>query len=511
MLSKKIILHPFLFAIAPTLSLYEHNKDMVDFYYLLKPLTVSLLGGIIIFLISRKLIKNKNKAHLIASLFILLFFIFDYLFEIFLFWGYLITLLSWLVIFIAVTSLIISSQKKFDNLNNYFDLLALILVLWPIVSVAYYEYESRTFYQTLPEVNYDQNLDLSWQEPTVNPDIYYIIFDGYARQDILQSRYGYDNSDFINFLEDKGFYVADQSRSNYVQTYFSLASSLNFEYVNQATEQFQNSNNRGPIRRMLRDNKVYDFLKNNNYTFVALPATWTGTYRNTKADIFMRLDGSANNNSINANEFNTFLIDMTPLKFILTRNNRFELLKETTLFLFDHMKDIAEIKEPTFIYAHFITQHPPFIFDETGFVAPDNDCGGDGSHYYKDCPGVEEYREKYIKQLKFTNEKIKVMIEEILAKSETAPIIILQADHGSGSGLDWSSLENTDFVERRSIFNAYYVPTTTREQLYPTITPVNSFRVIFNSVFKTNLKILEDRTYFAIWPQPYNYIDITDW
>ena len=34
----------------------------------------------------------------------------------------------------------------------------------------------------------------------VNPDIYYIILDGYARLDILENLYGYDNSDFLNYF-----------------------------------------------------------------------------------------------------------------------------------------------------------------------------------------------------------------------------------------------------------------------------------------------------------------------
>src|SRR5207244_7041298 len=63
------------------------------------------------------------------------------------------------------------------------------------------------------------------------PDIYYIILDGYGRQDVLKDLYGFDNSDFIQFLQSRGFYVADQARANYCSTVPSLASSLNRTYL----------------------------------------------------------------------------------------------------------------------------------------------------------------------------------------------------------------------------------------------------------------------------------------
>jgi hypothetical protein len=47
------------------------------------------------------------------------------------------------------------------------------------------------------------------------PDIYYVILDGYARADILDELYGYDNSRFLDYLERHGFFVAETSHSNY--------------------------------------------------------------------------------------------------------------------------------------------------------------------------------------------------------------------------------------------------------------------------------------------------------
>jgi hypothetical protein len=58
--------------------------------------------------------------------------------------------------------------------------------------------------------------------------------------------------------------------------------------------------------------------------------------------------------------------------------------------------------------------------------------------------------------------------------------------------------------------NAYYFPDQNYAALYPAISPVNSFRVIFNQYFGTDLELLEDRNYFAGWLAPYDYTDVTD-
>ena len=68
------------------------------------------------------------------------------------------------------------------------------------------------------------------------PDIYYLILDGYANSSTLKEVYGYDNQGFEDYLEEKGFKVASESRSNYAITALSLASSLNMEYINYLSE-----------------------------------------------------------------------------------------------------------------------------------------------------------------------------------------------------------------------------------------------------------------------------------
>ena len=60
-----------------------------------------------------------------------------------------------------------------------------------------------------------------------------------------------------------------------------------------------------------------------------------------------------------------------------------------------------------------------------------------------------------------------------------------------------------------SILNAYYLPDQNTELIYDSITPVNSFRLILNAYFNANYELLEDKSYFSDYGQPYNFTDVT--
>jgi hypothetical protein len=64
--------------------------------------------------------------------------------------------------------------------------------------------------------------------------------------------------------------------------------------------------------------------------------------------------------------------------------------------------------------------------------------------------------------------------------------------------------------ERMTILNAYYLPSDGNNLLYDSITPVNTFRLIFDFYFDTNNGLLDDRCYFSTYGRPYDFIDVTD-
>jgi phosphoglycerol transferase MdoB-like AlkP superfamily enzyme len=174
--------------------------------------------------------------------------------------------------------------------------------------------------------------------------------------------------------------------------------------------------------------------------------------------------------------------------------------------------DIKEVNSPKFVYTHILAPHPPFTFDENGMLQSSdyNFITSDGSHYYDKGGTVDKYLEGYVNNIKALNNLLKTLINRIKENSEQPSIIILQGDHGPGSGLDWESLENTNIRERFSILNAYYFYDQNYSSLYPQITPVNSFRVIYNQYFGTDYDLLADRSFYSIWDKPYKFTEVTD-
>jgi len=109
----------------------------------------------------------------------------------------------------------------------------------------------------------------------------------------------------------------------------------------------------------------------------------------------------------------------------------------------------------------------------------------------------EAFKKGYIGQVEYINQQIKEIIDLILTKNSEPPIIIIQGDHGSRITLNWQNPEQTNWGETYSILNAIYLPKIQKDSvLYSSISPVNTFRMVFNQYFGRDLEYLDDRSVF---------------
>lgn len=508
-MKNKIILYPFLLSLFPVISMYAHNKDMVELSYLLRPVIIVILATGLIFFILTRLIINSRKAALLTSLYTITFLSFghylpaipNFAIHGIVIKNYFLLIFIYLILLTATSAITITSKLTFRTLTSFLNKMSIILILIPIATLVVYTSQIKNSKETEQKIT--QN---NFAEIETRPDIYYIVLDGYARSDILKEIYEYDNSDFIGFLSNTGFYVAASSSANYAQTYQSISSSLNYGYINYLSEtEGIRSDDRKPYKKLINNNNLYRFLKEKNYTFVTLPSSWAGTNKNLPSDIFLDY-------KMNINEFDKILLNNTPLGLFIGKQWMLNFHRNRALFVYDKIGDIAEYNEPTFTYVHILSPHPPFIFGANGeAVNPSGIAAGlDGSHYFEHYPDREEYKNKYRNQLAFVSKKITETIQKILKKSKQTPIIILQSDHGPGSRCDWKNPDKTYMPERFSILNAYYLPLKAKNSLYSSITPVNTFRIILNSVFEADLPLLPDESYFTTWTRPYNFIKVTN-
>ena len=339
------------------------------------------------------------------------------------------------------------------------------------------------------------------------PDIYYIIFDRYGDRRTMAS-YGVNNDPLYAFLTNHGFYIARDSHANYIKTSLSVSSSLNMAYHDDlAQNPGPESANWLPINYRLREHAVGRFLKEQGYTYIHAGSWWWPTHANRNAD--------ENINFFSAVPHPVMLLFHQPLIEPITGALRSAAIDDRLQQWHRVRRQLAELgrvadrPEPTFVFAHILVPHPPYVFD------------ADGSYVSFDMESRRSTRDNYRNQVLFANQMIVHFVRTILSRSSSPPVILLQGDEGpypkAGGRPDkqdefrWRDLNPSQLRERSAILNAYHLPGSGAAALYPSISPVNSFRVIFNTYFDTKLPLLRDRIYrHDSENRPYSYADVTD-
>jgi len=516
-INKNLIFHPFLFAIFPILSLYSHNIGQVIFHQTLIPSAIALGLMLFLLLLFKLISRNNQKAGILTSVFLILFFSYGHIFTIMQsFWkemdiwdfaSHVNIILTWIIIFIGSIYFVLKMRKNLKKFTNILNLISLFIIVWPMINISGYEMRTLLYSRNMEpqSITKTETIDagMDYMGNTEDlPDIYYIILDKYARQDVLKEEFDFDNSEFINYLSDKGFYVASQSTSNYPITPFSLASSLNMEYVNYLSDEVgKDSINWGPLYYMMKDHKVGQFLKSRGYTYIHFETGWYPTGRNKYADINIGYRSMPEFSRMLYN--NTILMPISLLTYCVEH-------KERILYKFDELAKIPEIKEPTFVFAHMLLPHQPYVFDK------------DGNFVSMAEARVKGRNPSYIDQLKFTNKKTQELINIILSKSEIPPIIILQSDEGPYpeeleesfkkiENFKWEEASDSFLKQKMSILNAFYLPGLDKSELSPDITPVNNFRIVFNLLFDSKLELLPNQNYsFGDEKHMYEFINVTE-
>jgi len=510
---RSLILHPFLFGLFPVMSLLSGNLGEAELTDAVPVAVITLAMVVVVLSLSQLALRDSYRAGMITSGFVFFFFAPFHVFM---------TLRSWLSdfygragqlsivpVYIALilaslfyTYFFAKKAKGLQQLNSIFNIISVCLLAIPVFTIAAAKLSERVDWSSIRRHQQSEPLiSKSVARPHL-PDIYYIIMDRYAGPDTLKTVYNFNNRDFLDHLESKGFYVAAKSAANYPTTAQSLASSLNLQHINYL-KQFTGakSNSWIPIQRLLHDHKVKQFLKGKGYHYIHLGSWWEPTRQNSLADeniyftrlpeMFYALYGTTMLRPVSA------ALGVLDYHYKHWHGNRRQ---------FENLTKTADIRGPKFVFAHFLLPHPPYVFGRDGeYLPPDRT---------RELP--EEI--SYVNQLVYTNRMLQKTLDELLTKSKQPPIIILQADEGpwprrfdsNYENVDWQQATNTELNQKMKILNSFYLPGIESSVLYPTISPVNAFRVIFNLYFETNLPLLRDDSFvFQKHRHPYDLLNIT--
>ncbi len=344
-------------------------------------------------------------------------------------------------------------------------------------------------------------------DPDEMPDIYYIILDGYPRSGSPAS---FDNSAFVGELEDRGFYVDPQARSNYACTFWSITSSMNMDYINMDYIDLEaqcggSTEARYEVHKSAIDHALGRILTGLGYRYIHVSSGYPFSRTSRNADVIVDfsetgrivLDGHRDFDPLTkyheghgrtfslSNQFLYAFLETTLAKRILPEE--FFLAGKRQIYgynypyrILDWFKFMMEDNGggyPTFIFGHLVTPHAPYSFDRHGNIA----MGGWSDDHDPSVDGAFEG------QVLWLNDQLLELIDRILGQYDHKPIIVITSDHGyelaRGSPIG------------HDILAAYLLPQNGEESLYQGITSVNVFRMILNYYFDLGLEKLEDKIF----------------
>jgi hypothetical protein len=363
-----------------------------------------------------------------------------------------------LVTFLTVMGLALFAYSSFQSLQH-----------------DYSEYRSALEQKKIMD-SFLQQADAAGDYP--KPDIYLILLDAHTSAYTLQEAFGYDNSAFTQDLESMGFYVAECAQSNYPVTNLSVTSAFYANY------------HETPTLYPVYSSLTIETLRTQGYEVITFQNRSRGHFSLGEDQRLSRNQMLLGQIDLTGglSEFDFMLIQTSLLRLAIDMPQLLPWFRvqspqeieyyehyQQTYFILDELKRLPQTGGPKFVFAHILVPHSPFIFTPDGdFLWADDPIKG------------------YVSNVKFIDTQITQVVEEMIKSAAIPPVIIIMGDHGP-TGVP--SLETPQ--RRMSILNAYYVQDEAKADLYPTITPVNSFRIIFNNYFGTSYPLLDDLSYYT--------------
>ena len=487
---KQAPLYPFAFAAYPVLALLAVNIKQVDAAVVLRPLAAALIAAGLIFLGLRWLTKDTARAALVASLLLLLFFSYGHVYDFLKLHAaalarhrYLGAL--YLLILLGGLWWMLRRIKTPAAATGALNLVGAVLIVLPLLQLGNFAVRTTIEHNTAQAAAANEQVQLHPGEPTSTlPDVYFIVLDMHTRADALKRDFDLDISPFEDQLRGMGFYVVPCSRPNYTYTEASVGTALNMDYLGPIMQNAGISS-QDDLWILMQHSEIRKQLEAIGYKTVAFETGFAWTQL-TDADYYLK----RSNAGLQLAPFESMLFDSTALSAVSDADTL--LIKsqvthpfidhiQRELYVLDELPKVPGLPSPKFVFVHILIPHLPFVFGPDGEILTD-------PGYFKapgDGPVDEAHKYNgYRGQVQFIDSRMLPILKSILDKSKTPPIIVMMGDHG------------IDKRNRTQNLETVYLPNGGESKLYPTLTPVNIFRIIFDNYFGANYPLLPDQTFY---------------
>jgi len=330
-------------------------------------------------------------------------------------------------------------------------------------------------------------LNYSTCDSCKKPDIYYIILDAYASSKELMDEYGYSNQAIEDHLHNKGFYIVKDSKSNYNYTSYSVGSTLNMNYIKNVDTLHKNTDRQYlQALKLSYKNEVAAFLKNEGYHILNHSLFDLDSHPTTIKDIdFWAIRRLYDNYNL-LFKLSRDIGYHFPKKIIrLFDNDRyfvnssFNRERLSGKILNEVMTSVKlKTRDPKFVYGHFLEPHPPYFYDSTGKLFDSS---------------VSSYEIGYLHQIAISNNIIKQITDSIMSYSNRPTVIIFQSDHGISFEVP---VNKQEYFPN---FSAIYFSNKDYSLLTDSTHNVNTFRIVFNTFFDQEMKLLPYGSGFIRW------------
>jgi hypothetical protein len=316
------------------------------------------------------------------------------------------------------------------------------------------------------------------------PDIYFLLFDEYASTEALQEQFLYNNQVLDSFLLQHQFKIQFHSRSNYNFTPFSMASILNMSYLSG----IENTNavtieDYAKCNALIKNNAVIALLSAQGYNIVNYSIFDLAGNPSPVQQTFLPLQA----NLISGRTLLAYLKRDVAWQWYAATNNEPWLtqnagtihVKNTNKLINDILRVSKQSSTtPKFVYAHFYMPHAPYYIGKNFKLK-------NPATIFKE--NKERSHQAYLDYLPYVNNKIKELVTGIQQNTHHRAAIILMGDHGYRSNIP-ASIPLSNFQN----LNAVYLPNKNYHAFYDSISGVNQFGIIFNTLFKTAYPLQKD-------------------
>ena len=361
----RIPVHPPLVAAYAVLFLYSVNLDLVLPVDAAAPLARAVLGAALAWVVLALVFRDVRRGAVVATALVIALFGYGHVASIVTGMGVGdgVQLAAWAAMLVGAVAYAARPRTSLPRVTAALNVLATVLVVVALATIL--PHEAARAGRGPGALT---GTVAAGPGATTRPDIYFLVFDRYGSADAIERRFGIRDNELYGWLRDRGFQVPARSHANYRATDFSLASTLNMQFLDNLTAEVgRTSGDRTPAYEMIQDHALGRFLQEQGYRYYQLGSWFEATRTVAIADENLTLGV--------ASEFESVLDDTTivaPVKRLLgitSAEPTFrERVREGTLFQVRQLRRLSTAPGPKLVFAHFLLPHDPYVFQADGTV-----------------------------------------------------------------------------------------------------------------------------------------------